>query len=193
MEKNCLHCENIFTVINKNKRFCSERCQQNKWRKDNKERVLKTKKEYKEKNIDKWKKYHSKYYQDNKEKLLSKNKEYRLQNLDIIKEQNRLNSRKYYLNNIEYCKNYQKQWRENNPEKNRLKEANRRARKLQATPSWANMEKIKEIYLNCPKGYHVDHIIPLKGNTVCGLHVENNLQYLKATENIRKGNKFCQA
>jgi len=55
------------------------------------------------------------------------------------------------------------------------------------------MEKIKEIYLNCPKGYHVDHIIPLKGNTVCGLHVENNLQYLKATENIRKGNKFCQA
>jgi len=49
MEKNCLHCENIFTVINKNKRFCSERCQQNKWRKDNKERVLKTKKNIKKK------------------------------------------------------------------------------------------------------------------------------------------------
>ena len=190
MEKNCLHCENLFTVINKNKRFCSEKCQQDNWRKNNKERCFKVRKEYKEKNPNKWKEYHSQYYLKNKEELSIKHKEYRLKNLDTIKEKVRLYSKKYYLNNIEYCKNYQKQWRKNNPQKNRLKEANRRARKLQATPSWANMEKIKEIYLNCPKGYHVDHIIPLQGNTVCGLHVENNLQYLKAKENLRKGNNF---
>jgi hypothetical protein len=72
----------------------------------------------------------------------------------------------------------------------RAVEANRRAVKLNATPSWSNIEDIKEFYKNCPKGYHVDHIIPLKGKNVCGLHVLNNLQYLSARENISKGNKL---
>ena len=66
----------------------------------------------------------------------------------------------------------------------------RRANKIIATPSWANLEKIKEIYKNCPKGYHVDHIIPLRSEYVCGLHVENNLQYLTAKENREKSNKI---
>lgn len=66
----------------------------------------------------------------------------------------------------------------------------RRALKINAIPKWCNLEKIKEIYKNCPKGYHVDHIIPLNNPIVCGLHVENNLQYLTARENISKGNKL---
>ncbi len=61
---------------------------------------------------------------------------------------------------------------------------------MQATPKWANLEKIKEIYRNRPKGYHVDHIVPLTSPKVCGLHVEYNLQYLPARENISKKNKF---
>ena len=65
----------------------------------------------------------------------------------------------------------------------------RHARKLRAVPKWANLEKIKEIYKNRKKGFHVDHIIPLKGENVCGFHVENNLQYLTAKENILKSNK----
>lgn len=65
----------------------------------------------------------------------------------------------------------------------------RRARELQATPPWANLNKIKEIYNNCPEGYHVDHIYPLNGKNICGLHVENNLQYLSAKENMQKGNR----
>ena len=59
-----------------------------------------------------------------------------------------------------------------------------------ATPPWANLEAIKEFYANCPKGYHVDHIHPLQGELISGLHVENNLQYLTAEENLRKGNSF---
>lgn len=57
-------------------------------------------------------------------------------------------------------------------------------------PKWADVEAIKSIYINRPKGYHVDHIIPLQGKNVSGLHVHNNLQYLSPTENISKGNKF---
>lgn len=66
----------------------------------------------------------------------------------------------------------------------------RRASILKATPSWANLDKIKEIYKNCPEGYHVDHIIPLQGDTVCGLHYELNLKAIPAKDNLSKSNKF---
>ena len=66
----------------------------------------------------------------------------------------------------------------------------RRSAKLQRTPAWADLEAIKQFYLNCPKGYHVDHIVPLQGVNVSGFHVLNNLQYLSASENCSKGNKY---
>jgi len=62
--------------------------------------------------------------------------------------------------------------------------------KRKQVPPWADVEKIKQIYLNRPKGFHVDHIIPLQGKLVSGLHVENNLQYLPAKENISKHNFY---
>ena len=61
---------------------------------------------------------------------------------------------------------------------------------IRQRPKWADMAKIREIYANKPEGYHVDHIIPLRGKLVSGLHVENNLQYLTAEENMRKHNTF---
>jgi hypothetical protein len=65
-----------------------------------------------------------------------------------------------------------------------------RVERAKRSVRWADLDKIKEIYANCPKGMHVDHIIPLKGELVSGLHVGNNLQYLTAEENIKKGNTF---
>lgn len=59
-----------------------------------------------------------------------------------------------------------------------------------AMPNWADVESIRDIYKNCPVGYHVDHIIPLNNSLVCGLHVPENLQYLPASDNISKSNKF---
>lgn len=56
---------------------------------------------------------------------------------------------------------------------------------------WADMEKIAEIYAKAKElGMHVDHIIPLKHELVCGLHCEANLQILPPDENIAKRNWF---
>jgi len=59
-----------------------------------------------------------------------------------------------------------------------------------ATPKWADLEAIKQFYINCPDGMTVDHIIPLRGKNVSGLHVVENLQYLTPLENSRKYNKY---
>jgi hypothetical protein len=64
-------------------------------------------------------------------------------------------------------------------------------RKDMRTPSWANLAAIKEIYRQAAiKGLAVDHVIPLHGELVSGLHVENNLQLLSNLENSRKSNMF---
>ena len=81
-------------------------------------------------------------------------------------------------------------WRKNNLSYDAMRQRERTALKNQRFPSWANRDKIKKIYQNCPVGFHVDHIVPLKGKFVSGLHVEFNLQYLPALENIRKKNHY---
>lgn len=93
-----------------------------------------------------------------------------------------------------------KKWREENKPKRAALENKRRALKLKATPPWLTKEQLSQIeaiywlarlqYELTDEKYHVDHIVPLKGKTVCGLHVPWNLQVLPAKENISKGNKI---
>ncbi len=65
-----------------------------------------------------------------------------------------------------------------------------RAAKLQRTVGWTDDLVIRMIYEDCPEGMEVDHIIPLQGKNVSGLHVAWNLQYLTKEENCRKGNRY---
>lgn len=91
-------------------------------------------------------------------------------------------------------------YRKNNLDKFAAKEAKRRSRKLCATPPWLNEDHYKEIEnfywlakdLETITGqqYHVDHIVPLKGKRVCGLHVPWNLQVLPSDINLSKSNRF---
>jgi hypothetical protein len=138
------------------------------------------------KDIEKKKEYSKNYYKKNKLKNKDKAKEshrlYYLKNKEKIKI--------YAENNKERLLKYRKEYRLKNNHLINALQAKRRSLKLNATPKFANLNKIKEIYKNCPKGYTVDHIIPLQGNNVCGLHVEWNLQYLTRSENSSKSNKL---
>jgi len=76
-------------------------------------------------------------------------------------------------------------------------ENKRRATKLNRTPAWADLKAIGLLYAECADKtrqtgilHHVDHIIPLQGKFVSGLHIAENLQILTASENCKKNNKY---
>jgi hypothetical protein len=86
-----------------------------------------------------------------------------------------------------------KAWNERNQDKRAEAVARRRAKIF--TPSWANKKRIAAFYTEAKRleketgiPHHVDHIVPLNSELVCGLHVETNLQVIPAKENVLKRN-----
>jgi len=138
------------------------------------------------KDLEQKKAYDREYSKRNREKRRLAGKRYSDKNRELLNQK----SREYRLVNREVCNKRVQISTQKNPGKKAAKEAKRRAVKLNATPVWSELEAIKDFYINRPEDYHVDHIIPLKGKTVCGLHVLDNLQYLSACDNLKKSNKF---
>jgi hypothetical protein len=90
-----------------------------------------------------------------------------------------------------------RKWKARNLDKIRAIQVRREATKMRATPQWADHEKIAEFYfaadfLSMVTGefYHVDHMVPLRSQSVCELHNHFNLQVLTAKENMKKGNRI---
>lgn len=123
------------------------------------------------------------------------NTKWRTENLD---KHNASNRKSYNLNKEKYVSKH-KEWKLNNASLVASYRAKRRASSLNATPSWLTQEHHKQIAdmywlardLEAISGqqYHVDHIVPLQGSNVCGLHVPWNLQVLPSDINIAKHNK----
>lgn len=95
---------------------------------------------------------------------------------------------------------YGKEWREKNPDKNCAKSNARRAMKMQRIPCWQSeddlwlLDEIYELAALRSKltgvPHDVDHVIPLKGRLVSGLHTPTNLQVIPASDNAKKGRKY---
>ena len=149
------------------------------------------------------------WYENNKEKVAAKAKEKYLANREerILKMKERYKNNKedyaakariYRLANKEYLKAKKDEWCDQN-RGHRIIKAMIRKNKINKhqTPSWSDKDSINIVYMQAKRisqiegiQYHVDHIIPLNGKLVSGLHVINNLQIITAKDNISKHNKF---
>lgn len=96
----------------------------------------------------------------------------------------------YYKRNKARLSAYRAAWKKANKESYNAYLATRKKRVRQATPPWVDKDALRDFYMNCPEGYHVDHIIPLSNELVSGLNCLTNLQYLPADQNEFKNNKW---
>jgi hypothetical protein len=172
------------------------------YRTDNKDKIKSSLAAYRLENKDKIaaqvSEYGLKYRIANRDKIASRMEEYYQDNKEYYAEY----WSKYYQDNKEYYAAYSVEYRQTNRDKINANTAKRRATKLMATPTWLTKEEIDEIYeyytcaqmfkLYTGQEYHVDHIVPLQGENVCGLHVPWNLQVISARENRIKSNKLME-
>lgn len=158
--RNCLFCDADIRTMRSDAKFC---CREHK-------------KKYSDKNRD-----HRKYYSDHKE-------------------QKRKSALKCYYKDLSESRQKQLDRQKTNPALFAAHTAKRRAAILCRTPKWlteddfADIKKFYSLAEELSKAYgfkwHVDHIIPLQGKSVSGLHVIDNLQVIPASVNIAKNNRF---
>lgn len=188
-------------------------CERSKrWRERNLEVVKAKKKIYNANNKEKISAYNKAYAEANADSIRAKDEAWRAANVEHRRERER---RRYEANKDHFWQKLAK-WRAENP--NKVLESNRRrssgfktrnrqiytasqnkrrAIKLGATPAWADHKAIEQYYLianylsfELGVDFHVDHVVPLQSDRVCGLHAQTNMNIALGSWNISKSNRW---
>ncbi len=193
-DKQCTKCGELklFTDFNKNRRYkdglipwckpCKAEYTKS-WRASNKDRALNVTREYRQRKA---------------EHIKASAKQWRERN----KERERERDLRRRRSNPEGHRRRVKAWADGNREKLNSVYAQRRARSKSATPPWLTQVERGRILLKYKEAkvmslltgirHEVDHVIPLNGKSVSGLHVPWNLRVIPARENKRKSKKFLE-
>lgn len=130
-------------------------------------------------------------------KWRAKNKEYDSQRTKEWKRENVQAVRDYQEIWKAENPDYHAKWRAKNPLKTRQYSASYRIARERAKPAWAVDRLIAAIYMRAVMltkltgiPHEVDHVVPLKGKNVCGLHTHQNLRAIPSSQNRAKGNRF---
>lgn len=214
--KKCTSCNTEKEIKDFNKRRCNQ-CKlcEKKWKaeyyKKNKEKIAKSSKQYREKNITKLQKRRKKYYLDNKERIDEKNKIYEIQNKEKMKRYRK----QYYLDNKKTICRKQKEYLQNNPEakikqnlRNRINLVLKGKIKSGSTIDLLGckveffMQYLESKFSkgmtwdnHSRNGWHIDHIIPCANFDLTDPEQQkkcfhySNLQPLWAVDNLRKSDK----
>lgn len=127
------------------------------------------------------------YYWKNREKCLERGQQWR----DATKGKRRVYIKQYIAKNREKVAAYNAQRKKSNRAKYSALQMKRDAAKKRAIPAWANDELMELVYAEAAhRKLCVDHIVPIQGRNVCGLHVYYNTQLLTRAQNASKGNRF---
>ena len=133
------------------------------------------------------------YTRDWRKKNLAHSRDYAKK----VAEKKNKQTRERRLANPQKYRELDSQKRDANPAYFQAKVAKRRAIRIQRTVAWCDERVVRFIYATgrymtkvTGQSWHVDHVVPLNGKNVSGLHVHFNLMVVPASVNLRKSNKF---
>lgn len=181
----CKSCDNARTRVwyEANRERDLEGCRT--WRAANKERAAATARARRNAAPEKHRAYVQKYRERHPDRIAAY--------AEATREQKNAYHKRWYALNLEDKRAKNRQWSKENPGKHGALCAKRRAQELKACPAWADLDAIALMYRIARRvsrqtgiKHEVDHIIPLRGKVVCGLHVETNLQLLTLQANRAK-------
>lgn len=159
-----------------------------RWYIENREHHLEKHRDWMRKNSSHVAEYTKIYREKNREENLKRSRSWKERNAQRVAEY----GAQYRAENAEEMRENAKRWKSENRHRATENQQLRKARKKQSVPAWYQQERhlVDRVYREAAsRGWHVDHVVPLRSAKVCGLHCWHNLQVLAPQENSAKGNR----